>query len=253
MSYIKECINIIKKINHKIVDAWFLKELLVEHVWNDETNKKLYKVTYALKSKGYLINLRKDLYLIKKESEQIEESEIIEQYYRKLLSLHCQQKCGTKRYIGWIKALEIHNGNTEPNQSIHIYNDVKHTQEIIALDYVAYFKAYQIKSGSFYQQTRHHTQDIKLDNNKCKIASLELSILESLYNISSDKVWYVRELIIKTFKKQKKLISLEQLEKIVRSQKHHTSINKLHDITRTIDPTRAKELMTIIKKVSYVL
>jgi len=114
-------------------------------------------------------------------------------------------------------------------------------------------KHYQLKDISFSRFISQYTLPYQLGTKKIRIACSELALLETLYNIPTDKIGYCRELVIKIIKKQKKTLRTDIREQILRTQKYHTSINKLYDIISPIEPLLAKQVLSIIKKVSYVL
>ncbi|MBU0627341.1 hypothetical protein KKG31_08595 [Patescibacteria group bacterium] len=85
------------------------------------------------------------------------------------------------------------------------------------------------------------------------MAGLELALLESLYNPALIHAGYVTELVKKIVRDRRKTLDISIWEKILRKNKHHSSINRLYKIVVTIDPVLADELKALIKKVSYFI
>jgi len=75
-------------------------ENLISQFIKIDNKQKLYKLIYKLKNKGYLLALKKDLFFVKKPSEELDVDEIIEKYYRKLLKEKIKESNTKKRYIG---------------------------------------------------------------------------------------------------------------------------------------------------------
>ena len=85
------------------------------------------------------------------------------------------------------------------------------------------------------------------------ISNIENAILESLYNPDYLTANYNQELIKKILRKHKKTFNFKIIEEIIKTWKHHSSINRLYKIWKSIDPEFANEILKIIKKYSFVL
>jgi hypothetical protein len=79
------------------------------------------------------------------------------------------------------------------------------------------------------------TTKIMVHKTSFPVACLELSILESLYNPSLVSQGYVNELVKKALKKYAKTLHFALWADILKKNKHHTSINRLYVLARTID------------------
>lgn len=253
MSIIKESIKLLSKKNNKILSSRELKNLLLPIMEQKTWHQTIYKITHQLKNSGYIVSIKKDLYYIKKPDEQIDESALLSLYFWTLVVSQSKLLHQSKWYIWWLKALELHLWNSDPDNNIHIYNNTKNSIERIMFQYDITYKYYQLKDISFNRFLSSYTLPYTINKKWMRISCIELAILETLYNTPTEKIWYCNELIAKTFKKYKKTLRFDTREHILRTQKYHTSINKLYDITRKIDPIRSSQLLTIIKKVSYVL
>jgi hypothetical protein len=125
---------------------------------------RMYKLTHQLKNRGYLISLKKDIFLITIPDKIPNEQEIEELFYRKLLKQHCQQYCKTNRYIGGLTALELHlhGSNITLPEEIIIYNKDKQAIETILFDKKVNFKTYEAKTKNLYNAFSKQTTSIKL-------------------------------------------------------------------------------------------
>ena len=104
---IDELIQNLVKQKKKIISLNDLKKLIFSSFWENTPISKIYKITFQLKNRQYLISLRKELFYITNPEHQIKPEEIEEQLYRKLLKEHCNW-VSKKRYVWWLTALEIH-------------------------------------------------------------------------------------------------------------------------------------------------
>ncbi|MDR0608372.1 MAG: hypothetical protein LBG52_08835 [Candidatus Peribacteria bacterium] len=89
----------LKKKQNKILTNTELRALTTATFGMPLAENKFYKLTHQLKNRGYLYTLRKDIFLIKAPEQQISETALEEQFYRKLLKQHCQHYCKQDRYI----------------------------------------------------------------------------------------------------------------------------------------------------------
>jgi hypothetical protein len=80
-----------------------------------------------------------------------------------------------------------------------------------------------------------------------------LAILESLYNPSVINKWYADEFIKKILRKNKNSLDTKVREQIVKTSKHHSSINRLYKLAQTVDPEITEKIKNIIKRYSYFI
>lgn len=181
--------------------------------------------------------------------------EIEEQQYRKLLKDHCNWVC-KQRYIGGLTALEIHlhwNGVTIP-ETVMIINKEKQTIETVIFEKQIAFKKFETKWKNLITSLMKQTTEVSMPNSKnFKIANLELSILECLYNFDTTNRWYIEECIKKAIKKNGKTLNLFTLEAIIKQWKHNTSLNRLYSLTKLTYPTLSEEIKNLIKKYGFIL
>ena len=252
---IEELIQNLQKQKKKIISLNDLKNLIYLSFWKDTPISKIYKITFQLKNRQYLLPLRKELFYIISPESSIKPEEIEEQQYRKLLKDHCNQT-SKKRYIWWLTALEIHlhwSGVTIP-EIITIINKDKQANETLMFEKNISFKKYETKWKNLIAPLLKQTIQVNLPN--CKnilVANLELSILECLYNFDTTNKWYIEECIKKAIKKNGKTLNLSIIEAIIKLWKHNTSLNRLYSLTKLTYPTLSEDIKRLIKKYGFVL
>lgn len=257
MKWIDLIIKKLEKITWKIIDHSKIIEIISKTIPEYDGKKpQLHKMIFLLRWKGYIYNIKKQLYLITKPNRVVDENEILQKYYRELLKSNCKKSCDDKRYISWIKALELYLNNHEIPAEIYIINPNKTSLEVNMFDYKIAFKKYTNKSlepQEHFKQLNKFTKKINISNKKYPIASIELAILESLYSPSPDKEKYITEIVQKIIKKYKKNVDLSTISRIMQINKYHTSINRLYTIIKSMDSKLGQDIYNIIKKYSYVL
>lgn len=252
---IEDLIQNLQKQKKKIISLNDLKNLIYLSFWEATPISKIYKITFQLKNRQYLLPLRKELFYITTPQSPIKPEEIEEQQYWKLLKEHCNQT-SKKRYIWWLTALEIflHWGGVTIPEVITIINKDKQANETLIFEKSISFKKYETKWKNLITDLTKQTNEVSMVN--CKnipIANLELSILECLYNFDTTNKWYIEECIKKAIKKNWKTLNLSILETIIKLWKHNSSLNRLHSLTKLNYPTLSEEIKKLIKKYGFVL
>ena len=57
---------------------------------SEYTENKAYKIIHQLKNRGYLINLKKSIFLVKDPEKEYTEEQLLESFYREILKRHCK-------------------------------------------------------------------------------------------------------------------------------------------------------------------
>lgn len=252
-SYFNILVKNILKHKNKLIEISKIKDILKKILDTDYSDQKLYKTIYYLKNREYLLSLKKDILLVKDPDKQYNEDQLLEIYYRNILKKHCNQFIKWNRYIWWLKALELNISSYEIPEEILIVNQNKQCTEKVMFNKQILLKTYSTNEKKVFNNFYKLTKKIYIKNNVFPIANMELAILESLYNISIINKWYTEELIKKILRKNKKHIDTKIREKIIKSWKHHSSINRLYKISMSIDPELAESIKAIIKKYSYFI
>lgn len=252
-SAINIIVNKLWKMHWKIIDNTIIKKILSTTTEEEITNSRLYKVTHTLKNKGHLIGIKKNCFLCINPNKTIDEEEIIQLYYRELLRKHCQKFIMWGRYIWGVKALELHLQNYEIPENIDIINTHKNALEVIMFDRTVSYKRYTNKQVDIFSKIKKYLVTHKIGKFNFMIAPLELAILESLHNPSQIQNSLITEYIKKIVRKNKKTINIDFFAIILNYSKHHVGVNRLYQISKSIDPTFANELYNIIKKHSFII
>lgn len=130
-SYLQELISKIKKRRKKILYADDLKKIIHSLMKAEYTDTKAYKLIYYLKSKGYLISLKKTIFYCKFPEDTADETELVENYYWALLHAHCTEYLKKNRYVGGVKALELSYQNYDIPENILVVTANKQAKEVI--------------------------------------------------------------------------------------------------------------------------
>ncbi len=241
------------KLHWKIIDNTTIHTVLSKITDEVFSDARIYKLTHTLKNKWYLISLKKNCFLCINPSKPLDEEEIIQWHYRELLKKHCQTFIQGWRYIGWLKALELHLQNYEIPENIDIINTHKNALEVIMFDRTVAYKRYTHQKVDIFSKIKKHLVKQKIGKFTFPIASIELSILESLHNPSKIQWSLITEYIKRIIRKHKKTMNLEFFWMILSNNKHHVGVNRLYQISKSIDPVFAEKLHMIIKKYSFVM
>jgi hypothetical protein len=220
---------------------------------DDYADNKLYKLIYHTKNQWYLIAIKKDLFVPTTPENTIDEQYIIDRYYRPLVKKYCATSYSRYRYIGGLKALELINSNYQPPETIEIITPNAQWSSVLFLDKKIYTKSYTQDGTPLFKTIYRQTEKIKIGTTALRSATLELALLESLYNPDIVTQWYTHELIKRTLKKHKKHINTDHIITLVRLGKHHSSLNRLYQIALTVDAKLATQLEEIIRKYSFAV
>jgi len=116
-----------------------------------------------------LISLKKDLFFVKSPSQQIEEEELLNRFYRKFLKQAGQNVASSNRYIGDLKALEINMDNYQIPDKVVIINPFKKSTEVVLLGKKALFKKFETHNN-IYPKIKRFTQRHNIGSQKFKVA-----------------------------------------------------------------------------------
>ncbi len=248
--------NIVKRLlknKNKIITSEKIKNLVSNILEDEFTPKKSYKILYHLKNKGYLIPLKKDIFFVKLPSQETTQEEIIDKFYRDILRNHCREKLDYAWYVWWLKACQLNAWDFSVPEEIEIINPHKQARETILTWKYWNFRKYTGKDINIFNKLKKLTNKTKIWKYTISFSNLELSILESLYNID-DITWNFNiEFIKRIIRKYKKKLNYENFDYITKLGKHQTSINRLYKISKSIDPNISENIKKIIKKNSYFL
>lgn len=252
---IQKIIELLSIKKWKIIEITELKNLLQNHFSTPLSDSKFYKIIHLLKNKDILWSIKKEFFYIKNPKKEINEYELEQQFYRKLLKKHCKKYCNNERYIGAITALEINFQGTIPDipERITICNKKKQAKEIVIFEKEVLFKKYEVRGKNIFTTFTQNTKKIQSSWGLLPYANMELSIIESLYNLDKSNSTYIENLIIKTLKKHKKQYDLKNLESIIKLGKFNSAVNRFFKLIKPIFPDLSEEVKKLIKKYWFLL
>lgn len=242
------------KYRGKLVDWEKISFLLKSSLAEDFSIQKMYKIIYYLKVRWYLENIKKNIFFVKDPDHSITQEEIITLFYWTIVKKHCNDFLKGNRYVWWLKALELNLSSFDIPEELSIVNQYKQSTEVIMFDKQVVFKTYaKNKTDNLFKFFFQFTKKIAVGNQTLSIATLELALLESLYNPWLISQWYINELVKKVIRKYHATLDVKVWESILRKNKHNTSINRLYELTKSIDPELAEKLKGLIKKYGYFI
>jgi hypothetical protein len=249
-SYLAGIIQVCQKQKNKLIYIDELKDIFRKALGSEYTDKKWYKLIYHLKNKWYLYSLKKEIFCITDPQHLINEEELIEQYYRQILHFHISQTA-KKRYVWWIKALEIWYGNTDIPEQILLINPNKQSIDTVLAGKLIHTKTYTHQGKNLFVKFLECTEKKKVGKLSFTIACKELAMLEALFSYDQMRDRYTYEYIKKVLKKYEP--NLEIIEYVLQQGKHHTSVNRLLELIKATKPKLVEPLRQLIKKYSFLL
>lgn len=92
-------VSYLSKFQGKSISNEKIKEKLQSIMDSEYSESKMYKMVYYLKLRGYLVNLKKNLFFVKTPEEALNEENLANKLYRTILHKHCKDFIDGKRYI----------------------------------------------------------------------------------------------------------------------------------------------------------
>lgn len=241
------------KYRWKIITTEKIRDIIEQIMWESYSTNRMYKIFYYLKSRWYIIDLKKNFYFVKLPEDEINEEDIVDRLYRTILNKQIKNLTKWRRYIWWLKALEIALGIYTIPDEILIVNENKQWIENLILEKKILFKTYSSKKKNLFPFFYKETEKITIEREKINVALPELAILETLFNTSAIQKNYWEDLIKKRIRKNRKTFNIDIIEKCLKENKHNSSINRLSELVNSIDQELSKKLKTYIKKYGYIL
>jgi len=237
----------------KLINISKIEYILKCAIDEDFSNQKMYKLIYYLKNRGYLYNIKKNVFLVKRPESELTQQAILDQFYRSIVKQHCTDFLKSNRYIGGLKALELNVVSFTIPDELLIVNNYKQCNEVIMFTKQICFKRYGTSKENLFTFFYKFAKKIAIGKNIFFIADLELALLESLYNPGLINTGYVTELVKRIIRERKDDLDFSVWEKILRRNKHHSSINRLYKIAQSVDPIFSDKIKALIKKASYFI
>ncbi len=244
------------KIVNKLCKKWwkvlFKKDIfeLVDPEYKKEYISSVNKIIYRLKAEGFILSLKAGVYIVPdKEDKQLNNIDLLEKYYLKLLKKCITGELWSHYYISWLKSLQFHMKDFSMPEKIYIINR-NLNKKIKVWKYEIIFKTlswkYRWKKINLYSKFSNYSKTIIVDNREFKISCLELSLLESA--LISDMYEGVDvSIIVKAIKKYGKVMKGDIFQEIGK-YKYNMSFNRLKEISKTIDFRLYQVFLDVIKK-----
>lgn len=243
------------KIVNKLLKRWWnimLKEDIFDIIDPEQKpqyQSKVDKCIYRLKSEWIIISLKSWAYIIPLEDDKrLNEVDLIDKYYIKLLKRYISLYVGANYYIWWKKALEIHLKDYSIPEKITIINRSL-DKKILVGNYSIVFKTVSWKENgkkiNLYTKLQPFTELSNIDGKDFRIAQIELALLEAA--MISDGEWVNINILNKTIKKYSKFLKKEHFE-ILWKYKFIMPMNRLKEISKPIDKDLYRVFLEIIKQ-----
>ena len=244
--------KIVNKLSKKCWNILF-KEDIFDIIDPDKQKKNqnlVDKTIYKLKAQKIIITLKSWVYIFPDEEDlKLNEIDLIEKYYLKLLKKYIRFYVWWDYFIAWNKALEIHLKNFSVPQKINIINR-NLNKKIKVWNYEIIFKTVywnlNWKKTNLYSKLAKFISIKNIDWIEFKIANLELSLLQSALVNDLDE-WIDIDLLTKAIKKYSKFFNRDFFEELAK-YKFVMSFNRLKEISKNIDPNLSLFFVEIIKK-----
>ncbi len=242
------------KYKGRLIDGERIWSLLKSSLAEDFSLQKMYKAIYYLKIRGYIENVKKNTFFVKDPEHQVSKEDIVDLFYRVLVKKHCTDFLKGNRYIWGIKALELNMSSFDIPDELSIVNQYKQATEVVMYDKQIVFKTYaKNKTDNLFRFFWKLTKKVAIGKIIFPVAGLELSIVESLYNPGLIAQGYINELVKKAIRKYHTTLDIKIWESLLKKNKHNTSINRLYELSKTIDPDFAEKLKNLIKRYGYFI
>ena len=238
----------ISKKKWKIFYSKDIEKMISQIMGETYTRTKWYKLVHQANMKWHLIILKKDLYYIPQQWEEIDD--IIQKRYWTILHNHIKDYLQGKWLITWVTALQLLLQNYEIPDMIWLLSSNKQCQEVIIRDKITAIKKMNSWWQSLFPLLRKSAKKVTIHKKAFYTTSLTVSLLETFY-ANTENSATINELGKKILRKYRKQIDREEVTMLLRKGKYHTSINKLYYLARAIDDEYANHIMDIIKKHSY--
>lgn len=244
------------KIVNKMLKKWwkvvFKNDIfeIVDPDLNKKNSSLVNKIIYRLKAEKIIISIRNWVYIVPDSDDYLlNEIDLIEKYYYKLLKKYISSIVWNNYYISWEKSLELQLKNFEVPEKIYVINR-SINKKIMIWDYTIIFKTISWndnnKKINLYSRLSKFTTNISFDWIVLKTSCLELALLES--SVIWDNInWLNISLLTKAIKKYSKVFDREIFEEIAK-YKYIMSVNRLKELSKNIDKSLYSLFLDIIKR-----
>lgn len=248
------------KLVHKLwKEKWniVLKDDIFEIV--DPERKAAYqsfldKAIYKMKIQKVLIPLKSWAYIIPEEGDEtLNEIDLIEKYYIKLLKRYITYFVGGEYYISGRKALEFHMKDFSIPENISIINR-KINKRVKIGRYTIIFKTMSGKDAgkkiNLYTKLEPFVWEMKIEGIPMKVSCLELSLIEASI-IGVWEMWVDVDLLNRVIKKYSRVMKKEIFEQLS-EYKFIMAFNRLKELSKGVDVELYNTFLEIVKKQGWL-
>jgi len=183
------------------------------------------------------------------EDKSLNSIDLVEKYYLKLLKKYIVQEVWAHYYISWVKSLQFHLKDQSIPERIYIVNKSV-SKKIQLWNYEIVFKTLsgkdQGKKINLYPRFSVYTKNISLEEIEFKTSCLELALLESAL-VADIYEWLDTWLLVRAIKKYSTVLNHEVFREVWK-YKYNMSINRLKEVSKTVDRDLYELFLDIIKK-----
>lgn len=244
------------KIVNKLSKRWWkiiFKDDIFEIIDPERKPEKenyLNKTIYKLRASNLIIPLKSGVYIFPDvEDLKLNEIDLIEKYYLKLLKKYITHFVGSDYFISGNKALQIHLKDYSVQKKVHIINRTL-DKKVKVWDYEIIFKTItwteKGKKINLFSKFSKFVDVKQIDLMDFKISSLELALLQTAL-VTDNQEGIDINLLTKTIKKYSKYFKKETFEELAKF-KFVMSFNRLKEISKNIDKNLYEVFLDIIKK-----
>jgi len=249
---IKDFNKIVKKLLKKWWNVIFKTDIfdIIDPEHKAEYASQVSKLIYRLKSEGVIVSLKSGVYVIPDEEDKsLNSIDLVEKYYLKLLKKYIVQEVWAHYYISWVKSLQFHLKDQSIPERIYIVNKSV-SKKIQLWNYEIVFKTLsgkdQGKKINLYPRFSVYTKNISLEEIEFKTSCLELALLESAL-VADIYEWLDTWLLVRAIKKYSTVLNHEVFREVWK-YKYNMSINRLKEVSKTVDRDLYELFLDIIKK-----
>ncbi len=208
------------------------------------------KLIYRLRAEGCIMPLKAGVYIVPdSEDRMLNAVDLIEKYYLQLLKKYITQHVWSSYYISGLKSLQFHMKDYSLPERIYVMNRSL-SKKIKVGNYEIIFKTlsgkYQEKKINLFQKFSVYSKDVSVSWIKLKVSGLELALLESALVVDMYE-WLDIDMLTRVIKKYGKVLDYGVFEEVGK-YKYNMSVNRLKELTRTLDPNLSQLFLSIIKK-----
>ena len=254
ISHITIFISFLSKKKDKLISIDQLKVFAQQSISTGYNEQKCYKLILWAKTRWYLRSVTKVLFIICSPDQPINDIQYEQLYYHQLMYSRVTQDCGKRRYVWWIKWLQLHIGDFSFPDTLAIYSPTTSTAATLINNKKIMYKCMMAEDPDKWRKViKSHIQTCYRGTKKIYLGSVELCLIEALYSPSIHSRSEIESLVKKIVKKIKKTYTIHVYQSLLKIWKYHSSITRLCEISTYINTDLHNDLLKLLKKYSHPL